>query len=251
MYSKIFLIICLIVNTTCNCASIVPNYRPENITKTIMPGRLATFSLFLGSYKAEKVYTPAGSCVIVKATRNQPLQCLTVFHVVDEFIKDSRPEILAIREINNKVEGIVFTITRFSIEQDLALLSSVEPWEGPDFAIKIETSQLPVGTPVYTISSPNKFASVLTTGYISALLYECKTKTSYCYLATADVLFGSSGGGLFSYYGRLAGMIDMIKTFPAPVQGTDKLLLVNIPISYQGIHISGATIKNFLSEEKE
>lgn len=176
-------------------ASPVERIMANSITVMVKTGRKPSLQLEI-----------LGGGVIVKAQRGLPLQIITVTHVATRL------------DNGNGVVGVVYGAgtslyavrpIKECAERDLALLETIDTWDGPDIAAKM-AGQSPVwGEQVWIVGAPAGAERTLALG-ILANKVQCARSTGSCYKTDAELYFGSSGGGVFNQKGRLVGIADYV-----------------------------------------
>ena len=180
----------------------------------------ATFSMLRDSTCGKD--EAAGSCVVIYAEKGEPLVCLTALHVVMELMESSRDTL----RIFNIIDGNTYSRTARFLQaapaSDLALLATIDDWDGPSIAPRILLKEPLQGMSVYAIGAPHGIHNLITKGIISGKVL-CE-ENSYCYKIDAVMIHGNSGGPIFTESGVLIGIARMVEMDSQPllaINGTE------------------------------
>lgn len=183
-----------------------------------------------------------GAGVVVKAHYAQPLLILTAAHVA-KTLPDT-----GVVHIWNKGTPLALRVhvKVMAEEYDLALLETDFPWEGPDIAVTLATTEPGRGSGVWVVGSPGGIEWNVSHGVLSSKKPCGNDAKGLCYRTDATIYFGNSGGGVFNESGELIGIADYVEVDQFKDNDGDPHDLI-IPGS--GGVISLASVRGFLKLE--
>lgn len=172
----------------------------ESTTKQISEGRLSPAQLY-------KQTSPTVFPVQTQNEAGQPVGTGSCVVVGKHEVVTNKHVVLAGARTVIKGPGgkmLPAEITHVCPDEDLVLLKVAE-LEAPVASVR-SCKSLEVGEQVYAIGSPWSLEESLSEGLLSGL----RPKGEYCYIqTTAQILPGSSGGGLFDQNGKLIGITSV------------------------------------------
>ena len=224
-------------------------------TRTVAE-RVSETVIIVGNSTGVVVYSEIGRTLVLTARHN-------IEDVIDEI---ECPECLENIDIglivqiligNNLLEiPMQFDVIDFdeSKKRDLAIIeiNTVSPLE---FAI-ISDRNLRLGEDIYTVSNPQYIFRSLKKGIVGSI-YRISRGVPAIEIS-GGVIYGSSGGGVFTMDGKLAGIMFSVKVLESDhcyelYDENGKLVgerCIQIPLPYIGFAIRTDVIKEFLLEGK-
>jgi S1-C subfamily serine protease len=185
---------------------------------------------------------------------------LTAFHVIEEKVdieNDTIDDIMVsyryyITSDINISESYVVTAIKVNKIIDLALLK-IAPNRNLDF-ISIAEGDMRLGDDIWTASNPMGFYRSLKKGTISATKNRFNRYGQPEWEISSGVIYGASGGGVFTEDGELFGIISSVAMLRTNCLKTEELdenvepqsKCIFMPINYIGFIVSPATIRRFL-----
>lgn len=141
-----------------------------------------------------------GSANVIRHTKNEPIQLLTAWHVVDGMY----PDTVFIGLIDSQTIKTV-KVVKFNKEWDIALLEGTlkESSDGPAVVLSDQDPRL--GEDVWVIGHPTGIVGNITRGVVGSIL----TLASGQRILRIDaaVYYGNSGGGIYNQAGEFVGLV--------------------------------------------
>lgn len=182
--------------------SIATAYKSTVTVIQVFP-RVLGFDLF-GTYKEVR-----GSGVIVAEQSNNRLDILTCLHVASTLV-GGRAEVMF--EVGGRVVLLPVKIKSFDAGLDLAILETLEPWNGDDVIIDVASRSPARGDEAWVVGAPNDSIGNVTHGVISnKVMCGGVAINATCYRLDVSIFFGNSGGALLNSKGQLIGIVNAVE----------------------------------------
>jgi hypothetical protein len=173
-------------------------------------GKKVDITRMVNSSVYVKGFFTKGSGTVIKKTKNE-MYILTAFHVLrmsvrlNELGKNKTDAVIGYL-INGKEIEYPVEVVKYNEKDDLLLLKINKVDENLAVA-QLAKEEPEIGTEMYSIGNPQLLNRILCKGIL------CHKDKEF-YITDTTVMGGSSGGGVFNYYGELVGVVKQVPADP-------------------------------------